>query len=71
MDIRKLTLQEVTFIGVYTYTMVDFRATLEAMHNGLLGPLDWYQERALSDGAAAFGELLAGKINQSKVILRP
>ena len=71
LDIRKLTLQEVTFIGVYTYTMVDFRATLEAMHKGLLGPLDWYQERALSDGAAAFGELLAGKITQSKVILRP
>lgn len=71
LDIRKLTLQEVTFIGVYTYTMVDFRATLDAMHTGSLGDLDWYQERALSEGAAAFADLLAGEITQSKVILRP
>jgi 2-desacetyl-2-hydroxyethyl bacteriochlorophyllide A dehydrogenase len=71
LDIRKLTLQEVTFIGVYTYTMVDFRATLEAMHNGLLGGLDWHQDRALSEGADAFAELLAGRVTKSKVILCP
>ena len=27
LDIRRMTLQEITFIGTYTYTTQDFRAT--------------------------------------------
>ena len=71
MDVRKLTLQEITFVGVYTYTMVDFRHTLAAMASGALGPLDWFVEEPLSGGAQAFQDLLAGTISASKVVLRP
>lgn len=71
LDVRKFTLQEVTFAGSYTYTMQDFRATLEAMHNGALGALDWIQERPLSDGANAFDDLLNGRIAAAKVVLKP
>ena len=39
LDVRKFTLQEVTFIGCYTYTMVDVRATVNALHSGALGSL--------------------------------
>jgi len=71
MDVRKLTLQEVTFIGTYTYTMQDFRATVAAMHSGALGNLDWYEERAMADGARAFADLIGGRTAASKIVLRP
>lgn len=71
MDVRKLTLQEITFIGTYTYTMQDFHATLGAMHSGALGDLDWYEERGLSEGKQAFHDLLEGRTGAAKIILRP
>lgn len=71
MDVRKLTLQEITFIGTYTYTMQDFRATLAAMHSGALGKLDWYEERPLALGADAFSDLLQGRTASAKIVLRP
>jgi len=71
LDVRKLTLQEVTFFGTYTYTMEDFRATLAAMDAGHLGPLDWFEERPLSDGADAFADLINGRSASAKIVLRP
>ncbi len=71
MDIRKLTLQEVTFIGIYTYTMVDFRAAVQALHSGALGALDWIEQRNMADGAMAFSDLYDGKVAAAKIILTP
>ena len=48
LDVRKLTLQEVTFMGSYTYTMRDFQETLDAMASGALGDLSWFEERDLA-----------------------
>ena len=69
LDVRKLTLQEVTFVGTYTYTMVDFRATIQALHSGTLGALDWIECRNLADGAQAFRDLHDGKVAAAKIIL--
>jgi threonine dehydrogenase-like Zn-dependent dehydrogenase len=69
LDIRKLTLQEIMFIGTYTYTMVDFRATVEALHSGALGTLDWIEQRNLADGDQAFKDLHNGNVSAAKVIL--
>jgi threonine dehydrogenase-like Zn-dependent dehydrogenase len=71
IDVRKLTLQEVTFIGSYCYTMVDFRETVSALASGQLGSLDWCEERPLRDGAAAFRAIDEGKTAAAKIILRP
>jgi len=71
LDIRRLTLQEITFIGTYTYTMLDFRDTCSAMFDGRLGPLDWTETRALSDGANAFADIRAGHVAAPKLILKP
>ncbi|HUS97282.1 MAG TPA: zinc-binding dehydrogenase, partial [Hyphomicrobiaceae bacterium] len=70
LDIRKLTLQEIGFIGTYTYTMVEFRETLAGLAAGTFGEIDWTEERPLSDGARAFHELHEGKIAAAKIILR-
>jgi L-gulonate 5-dehydrogenase len=71
LDVRRMTLQEVTFIGTYCYTATDFRETLEAMIAGRLGGLDWYETRPLSDGAAAFADIRAGRNAEPKIILVP
>ncbi len=71
LDARRLTLQEIVLVGIYTYTMVDFRQTVAAMASGALGPLDWMEERPLSEGPAAFADLLAGATPAAKIVLKP
>ena len=50
LDVRRMTLQEITFIGTYTYTMADFRATADAIFTGKLGKLSWIEIRPLKNG---------------------
>ena len=71
LDIRRMTLQEITFIGTYAYTAEDFRQTAAAIFDGRLGPLDWPEIRPLSDGAAAFADLRTGRAAAPKIILDP
>ena len=71
LDIRRMTLQEIAFIGTYTYTARDFRDCAEAMWDGRLGPLDWIEERPLADGPRAFAEIRAGAVTVPKIVLRP
>lgn len=71
IDIRRMTLQEVTFIGTYTYTAQDFRDTAQGIFDGIFGSLDWTEERALDDGAQAFADILAGTVAAPKIVLRP
>ncbi|MEM9393159.1 MAG: alcohol dehydrogenase catalytic domain-containing protein [Pseudomonadota bacterium] len=71
LDIRRITLQEISFIGTYTYTAQDFRDTANAMFDGRLGPLDWVETRPLSEGARAFADIRSGKVAAPKLILKP
>lgn len=71
LDIRRMTLQEITFIGTYTYTPQDFRDTAAAIFDGRLGPLDWPETRALSDGQRAFDGIRSGEVAAPKIILKP
>lgn len=71
LDIRRMTLQEISFIGTYTYTAKDFRDTAQAMFDGRLGALDWTEIRPLSDGNTAFRDIRAGLIPNPKIILKP
>ena len=71
VDVRRLTLQEIAFVGCYTYTMADFRAALKAMQTGALGPLNWFEERSLEEGGQAFDDLLNGRSRAAKIMLRP
>ncbi|MEO8566333.1 MAG: alcohol dehydrogenase catalytic domain-containing protein [Betaproteobacteria bacterium] len=71
IDMRKLTLAEITLIGTYTYSNADLHATVAALHAGAFGPLDWVEERKLAAGAAAFADLDAGASGAAKILLRP
>lgn len=71
LDFRRMTLQEITFIGTYTYTKDDFDATAQAICDGRLGTLDWIEQRPLSQGQSAFNDILAGRVEAPKIILKP
>ncbi|MEX0279153.1 MAG: alcohol dehydrogenase catalytic domain-containing protein [Ruegeria sp.] len=71
LDVRRMTLQEITFIGTYTYTAEDFRQTAQAIFDGRLGSLDWVEERTLAQGAKAFSDIRSGAVAAPKIILTP
>ena len=71
LDIRRMTLQEITFIGTYAYTKQNFRDSAQAIFDGRLGPLDWINMRPLSEGSDAFKALLAGQVAAPKIVLDP
>ena len=71
LDIRRITLQEITFIGTYTYTAQDFKDTAEALFTGRLGLLEWIEKRPLSEGKASFRELLGNTVAAPKIVLDP
>lgn len=71
LDVRKITLSEITFIGTYTYTQMDLQATVAKLASGALGDLTWVETRGLDDGPAAFDDLLNGKSAAPKVVLQP
>jgi threonine dehydrogenase-like Zn-dependent dehydrogenase len=71
LDVRRLTLQEIDFIGSYAYTMLEFRKTVEALVAGVFGELNWTEERPLAEGQRAFDDIRHGRVAAAKIILRP
>ncbi len=71
IDMRRLTLAEITLLGTYTYTTADLRATVDALARGAFGDLSWVEERPMDDGQQAFLDLDQGRCAAAKVLLRP
>jgi threonine dehydrogenase-like Zn-dependent dehydrogenase len=71
LDVRRMTLQEITVLGSYCYTKVDFAETVAALGAGCFGPLGWIEERALKEGPRAFADLDGGRVAAAKIVLRP
>ncbi|MCA0239537.1 MAG: alcohol dehydrogenase catalytic domain-containing protein [Proteobacteria bacterium] len=71
IDMRRLTLAEITLLGTYTYTTADLRATVAALARGAFGDLSWVEERPLAQGQQAFLDLDAGRCAAAKVVLVP
>ena len=70
-DVRRLTLAEVVFAGVYTYSQNDLHQAARLLLDGALGSLGWVGRRALADGAEAFADLHHGRERAAKVVLVP
>jgi L-iditol 2-dehydrogenase len=71
LDVRRLTLQEITFTGTYCYTPEEFRTVVGLLVNGRLGTLDWSEARPLADGARAVADIDAGAVAAAKLVLIP
>ena len=71
MDTRRLTLQEVTWLGNYCYSHADMEAALQLLVDGQLGDLSWLEQRSLRHGPQAFRDLHEGKVGAAKIVLLP
>jgi alcohol dehydrogenase len=71
IDMRKLTLAEITLLGTYTYSTVDLQATVSLLARNAFGNLAWVEKRSLDEGPQAFRDLHAGKTAAAKVLLKP
>jgi threonine dehydrogenase-like Zn-dependent dehydrogenase len=64
--------QEITVAGSFAYTDSDFAKAIDLLVRGVVLPgADWLEERPLSDGPAAFAELVDGKAKAAKIVLTP
>jgi alcohol dehydrogenase len=71
IDMRKLTLAEITLLGTYTYTTVDLKNTVRYLDRGVFGPCSWVDLRSLEEGPAAFADLHYGRAASAKILLKP
>ncbi len=71
LDTRRITLEEIIFLGNYTYSVVDLRATIDLLYSGALGSLDWVETRNLSQGSDAFRDIHEGRSAAPKIVLIP
>lgn len=71
LDIRKLTLQEVTLLGNYCYSKTDMCAAIDMLYLHQLGDLQWIDVRPLSAGEQAFKDLHNGDVSSAKIVLKP
>ncbi len=71
VDMRKITLTEITLLGTYTYTQADLCAAVKALHEGAFGNLGWVEHRSLAEGPAAFQALDKGTTPAAKIVLHP
>ena len=70
-NFKKLTIQEITLVGTYCYTNMDFQKTLEILNEKKLGDLGWIEYRDLKKGSEAFNEIHNGTCVAPKIILIP
>jgi 2-desacetyl-2-hydroxyethyl bacteriochlorophyllide A dehydrogenase len=71
IDMRKLTLAEISLLGAYTYATADLRAAVRLLQEGAFGDLSWIETRKLESGPQAFADIAAGNIASAKVVLLP
>ena len=71
IDMRKLTLAEITLLGTYTYSTIDLQATVNLLARNAFGDLAWVEKRSLEEGAKAFDDLHYGRTASAKVLLKP
>lgn len=71
LDTRRLTLQEITFIGNFTYNLCDLQASLDLLAAQSLGSLDWVETRPLDEGASAFLDIHHARTPAPKIVLIP
>ncbi|MBS7788607.1 alcohol dehydrogenase catalytic domain-containing protein [Roseococcus sp. SDR] len=71
LDVRRITLQEITLTGTYCYTPAEFRSVVALLIGGRFGALDWLEMRPLAEGAQAVADIDAGRVAAAKLVLIP
>ncbi len=70
LDVRLITSRELVVAGAYCYTIADFKEAIALLDAGRIATASWVAYRPLSEGGAAFAELVTGTGSGTKIILR-
>ncbi len=68
LDTRRLTLQEISFIGTYCYTNADFAEAIRLLESAEISGAGWCDIRPLDEGAESFQDIHNG-VAAPKLIL--
>lgn len=69
LNINDQIRREITILGTFTYTAQDFKHALELLKEGKISHVGWSERRPLSNGQAAFTDLVQGRVTNSKIFL--
>jgi len=61
LDTRRLTLQEISFVGTYCYTKTDFSDALALLESGEITGKNWTDFQPIENGKQAFCDIHTGK----------
>ncbi len=62
---------EIEILGSFCYSRQDFQDAVDLLVAGKITETGWTETRPLSDGFAAFRQLVAGKVTNGKILLKP
>lgn len=68
LDTRRITLQQISFVGSYCYSAREFTEALSLLEQGIVRGRGWAEIRPLADGVGAFQDIHNG-IAPPKIIL--
>ena len=69
LDTRRITLQEISFFGVYCYRDSEFAKAISLLESGAISGRGWTEIRSLDEGARAFEDIHNGAA-PPKIILQ-
>lgn len=69
LDTRRITLQEISFFGVYCYRVSEFANAISLLESGAISGRGWAEIRPLDEGAKAFEDIHNGNA-PPKIILQ-
>ncbi|WP_127587335.1 zinc-dependent alcohol dehydrogenase [Paenibacillus koleovorans] len=63
--------KEIEIVSSFCYTQQDFKDAVDLLISGKVTEQGWTEVRPLSEGAAAFADLVAGRVTNGKIFLDP
>ena len=71
LDVRRMTLPKINFIGTYTDTAQDLYYTARTIFTDAFGSLDCTEQRPQQDRQKAFSDIRVSPVASQKIILSP
>jgi threonine dehydrogenase-like Zn-dependent dehydrogenase len=71
LRINHLIRNEIEILGSFCYSADDFHDAVALLTSGRITEQGWTEIRPMSEGEQAFAELVAGRVTNGKIFLRP
>lgn len=71
LPINYLIRHEIELLGSFCYSRQDFQDAVDLLVAGRITETGWTEIRSLADGYEAFAQLVAGKVTNGKILMKP